>query len=489
MAQRTLDLNLVSDRQLDQVWSELGSRNVPIEAFGAALVRSGLLTNYQIDRMVAGERSGFFYGDFKILYLVGVGTFARVYRAAHRETNKLVAVKVLRSRLSEIPEEVDRFIREGKLGQTLKHPNIVPIIEVCSDRRKHYIVMDFVEGNNLREFMRARKVLDPLVATRLILDICNGLSYAAERGLSHRDLKMTNVLVSSRGQARLVDFGLAGEDPAASEEALENANPRTIDYAGLERSSGVRRDDSRSDLFFAGCIYYQMLTGQPPLSETRDKMQRMSKSRFQEIKPVFDVAPDLPMGVALVVNRAIEFDPEKRYQSAADMATDLQSLLVRLRAAEASSGGGEGVQLQSEEGFDKNGQQRSVMIVESDVKMQDAFRELLKKNGYRVLVMSNPERAIQRFREAPDVANAVMLDAASLGESAVAAFNQLGENPMTKDVSAILLLHRKQAAWEERAKAGENRRVERMPISGKALRRVLVELLADKEQEPAGTKD
>ncbi|MEX0939037.1 MAG: serine/threonine-protein kinase [Pirellulales bacterium] len=488
LAQRTLDLDLITERQLQEVWGSLGSSNVEAEDLQQAMLRQGLLTNYQFERMMAGERAGFFYGDYKVLYLVGTGTFARVYRAAHRKTNKLAAVKVLRNKFSDDPTETDRFYREGQMGQSLKHPNIVPILEVHSDRRTHYIVMDFVEGRNLREFMKTRKVCEPVEATRLMIDIASGLSYAFQKGISHRDLKMTNVLVSSRGQAKLVDFGLAGDEAQLSDEALAKlSNPRTIDYAGLERSTGVRRDDSRSDIFFAGCIYYHLLTGQAPLVETRDRTQRLSKSRFREIKPILEVNSSLPMGVALIVNRALEFDPEKRYQTPAELVADLQTMMVRLRVAGDGAATGSAVEdLQSREGLDENGSPRAVMIVESEVKVQNVFRDLLKKNGYRVLVTIDPHRAMSRFNDNPEVAQLVMFSATSIGAPALEAFNKFSENPLTREIPSVLLLHKRQVAWEAKATTDERHRVLTMPVKRREIRNLLVELISGQQQQTAG---
>ena len=146
LAQRASDLNLVDRRQLESIWGELGSRNVSLSEMQRVLLGRGILTNYQFDRLARGERSGFFYGKYKVLYLVGTGSFARVYRAVHTESGQIVALKILRRRFSETPIQTEQFLREGRMGSKLRHPNIVPIFEVFSVKRTYLLVMEFVEG-------------------------------------------------------------------------------------------------------------------------------------------------------------------------------------------------------------------------------------------------------------------------------------------------------------------------------------------------------
>ena len=185
-----------------------------------------------------GERSGYYYGPYKVLYYIGAGNFARVFRAVHRQSGEIVALKVLRKRFSDKPEQAAQFIREGKLGITLRHPNIVPTYEVVSQGNLYFLVMEFVEGYNLRDLVKIRKKLDPLLATKLMIDIVKGLNYALENGLTHRDLKLNNVSVTSSSQAKVVDFGLATIQEEDAEVAEEMPNVRTIDYATLESATG-----------------------------------------------------------------------------------------------------------------------------------------------------------------------------------------------------------------------------------------------------------
>ena len=484
LAQRALDVNVIDHAQLQSVWSELGSNNSPLGAFQQVLLRRELLTQYQLEKLMKSEsRTGFFYGDYKVLYCVGAGTFARVYRAVHRTTGKIYAVKVLRSSLSNpkgmhpkthkgLKPYIDLFRREGEFGMKLKHPNIVEIHEVYSQGLTHYIVMDFVEGRNLREFYRARRRFDPLEAAEIMAGGMAGLTYALQQGVTHRDLKMSNVLVSSEGMAKLVDFGLAGVQGAEEAEA-EGFSRRTIDYAGLERATGCRQDDPRTDIFFAGTILYQMLTAHPALPDNRDRAQA-GKARYQDIKPILDLVPTLPLPLTMVVNKALEFDPEKRYQTPGDMLVELKLAIKRVKGAKEGRASG-GQELHSNEGLDDQGQPRKLMIVESDVKMQDMLRELFKRNHYRVLVLSDPDRALDRFFQDQKAADIVLFTTGANGRAALETFNRFGQESATRDLPAVLLLDQNHGHWEDKAQTSEHRVVAKMPIKMRDLRGALME--------------
>lgn len=483
LAQRALDVNIIDDSQLQSVWGELGTTTVGAKEFAQALLRRNLITNYQLDRLAQGLRTGFYYGNYKVLYSVGAGTFARVFRAAHKDTNQIYAVKVLRNRFSnpladpKNPYIIELFRREGELGTELQHPNIVPVHEVVSQPGNHFIVMDFIEGRNLREFYRARRQFQPLEAAELMAGIVAGLTFAFQKGVTHRDLKMSNVLISSEGVPKLVDFGLAGLESEVEEE-MGDFSRRTIEYAGLERATGVRKDDTRSDIFFAGCIFYQMVSGRPAMAESRDRAQLLSKSRFTDIKPILEIVPKLPLPLAMVIGKALEFDPQRRYQTPSDMLTDLKVAIKRVK---------EGVDtinaqadLHSREGIDENGQPRKLMIVESEVKVQDLFRELFKRNGYRVLVTSDPERAMERFYDDYRAADMVLFNTASIGRPALEMFNRFGQETVTRDLPAILLLNEGQQAWAAEAQVAKHRRVAQMPLKQRQLREAVLSVVRPK---------
>jgi eukaryotic-like serine/threonine-protein kinase len=484
VAQRAIDLGLLDERQLRNVWAAFGSHDVPLQDFVQLLVRQEYLTNYQVERLTKGDRTGFFFGRYRVLYLVGTGTFSRVYRAVHRDTGQIVALKVLRNRFSENPAQSNLFVREGRLGCTLRHPNIVPIYEVVSERKIHFLVMEFIEGRNLREFVRIRKKLAPLEATQMMLGITDGLRYAFEKGLTHRDLKMSNILVSSRGDAKLVDFGLAAMDEGLSDDALANLpNTRTVDYAALARATGVRKDDVRSDVYFLGCIYYNMLTGRPPLQETRDRIQRLSKQRFLDVVPIQRADRTLPGPVTSVVNKAMSLDAELRYQSPMAMLLDLRATVKRLTAGETdgeAAGEGSGILSPPTPADDA----RSILVVESDAQMQDLFRKGLKQAGYRVLVIADPERAVGRLRQDPSLADCVVFNAQQIGQQAVKVFNELGDDKRTQSIPSALLLDEPQQAWKPQVRTAPNRIVLSMPITLRQLLAAIEPLLPKRDKKP-----
>lgn len=469
LAQRASDLNLVDRRQLESVWSELGTE-VTMGEMQRVLLGRGILTNYQFDRLARGEKAGFFYGDYKILYLVGTGSFARVYRASHRETGKVVALKVLRSRYSENPLQTEQFLREGRMGAELRHPNIVPIYEVYSQKRLHFLVMEFVEGQNLRDFVQVRGKLSISDAVNITADITAGLAYAADRGITHRDMKLSNALIASNGHAKIVDFGLAaataGSESAATDDDM--SNPRTIDYAGLEKATGCKKDDPRSDIFFNGCMFYQMLCGESPIP-FGDRMARMNNSRFSNIKPIQEVAPELPGIITKVVGKAIRLDVDKRYQTQKEMLVDLKMIQQLIKTGKLDK---------AEDLREDVGPQISVMIVESSQEMQDAFRARFKKEGWRALVMRSPSLALRRFEGEPDVADVIIFSCVGLGREAIDAFNHFARTPATSSAPAILLLDKLQENWKQHAELSDHRVAMTMPVKMRQLRDVINKLTA-----------
>jgi eukaryotic-like serine/threonine-protein kinase len=480
LAHRITDAGLVDSREMQALIAEFGTREFTLAELTSLLLRKELLTNFQLDRLFKGEKGGYFYGDNKVLYLVGNGTFARVYRAVNVKTGKIVAVKALRKRYRDDKEMTNQFIREGKIGMQLRHTNIVPIYESDPLPSPH-LVMEFIEGSNLREFVRVRKKLDAVEAMKIIVDVLAGLAYAAEKGHTHRDLKMSNVLITTRGQAKLVDFGLAAGSTVDSQ-----TSQRTVDYVGLERASGIRTSDPRSDLYFVGVILYNMLAGVSPIGDARDRTARLAATRFQNIKPLTTQDATLPARLVAFVSRALELNPDKRHASAQEMYDDAKRLLTKLQAGdiaelntlEPAAPVREASSPNAKIPSDQEGTDHTIIVIESKIEMQDLLRDRLKKHGYRVLIFSDPNRAMQRYQDAEKkLCDCVLISAAELGEAAVDAFNEWGATEMTREVPAVLLVEKSQAHLTKAAQLAHHRVVLSLPFKMRELRQTLLALL------------
>ncbi len=460
------ELELASPAELQEALHDAGHAT-DAAAFGQALVRRELVTGFQLERLLKGERRGYYYGRAQILYQIGAGSFARVYRAIHRDTGGILAVKVLRSRYSNDPDKCRAFRHEGEMGQLLRHPNIVAIDDVGEESGTSYITMEFVEGQTLRELVKIRGALDVPRALDVIAQLAAGLDYAHRRGVTHRDLKASNVIVSSTGEAKLVDFGLAGVDESGDGALGRIDQPRTIDYAALEKLTGMKDDAVRSDIFFLGTIAYLVVAGASPLKETRDRNERADPQRYRGIVPLAERCPDLPKEVVDLVSRMINLDPLERWQTAADVRRRTELIIAR-------SNGAEGAEAPAEAALQKG----SLMLVESSQKAQQVLREFFSKLGYRVLLTENPQRALTRFASTPPPADCLVLSTHALGEDAVAAFNTLTTDPFLAAVPAVLLLGSKQADLAGAARSDGRRRVVQMPVQTEAMSRVLQELVA-----------
>jgi serine/threonine protein kinase len=296
--------------------------------------------------------------------------------------------------------------------------------------------MEFVEGGNLRDFLGVRKKLDVKEALALLEECSSALAYAHMRNLSHRDLKPTNVLISTQRTAKLVDFGLAEIAIPQHGEAHDMSVERTLDYAGLERATSVKHGDVRSDIYFMGCVFYEMLCGHAPLTQTRDRVARMHRHRFENIPPIASYGIELPVSVQNLLNRMIAFDPQARFQTPAQLHETVRKVQGEMEGVVAQRLAPSGP--------------RSLFVVEGHQKLQDIFREKFSKAGFRVLISQDPHRAVQRYEEQPF--HALIVDAGTAGEEGVRAFKKIVEEANESDLTVvgILILEEEQADWATR---------------------------------------
>ena len=492
-------LGLVSREQLREAKADAedGSPDTTLRM----LLRKGALTSWQIDRLKKGDPSGFFFGDSKVLFHLAEGTFARVYRGEHSTTKAPLAIKVLRQRFASISEAVERFHKEAEAGIRLRHPNIVQIIDVGQQDHRHFMIMEYVEGMNLRDFMKLRTRIPSDQAVPLMLGMARGLQYSLERGVTHRDIKGTNILISNSGVAKLVDFGLATMQSDETKPGVKSQ--RTVDYSALERTCKSPKGDPRSDIYFLGCVFYQMVTGQLPMeeSESKDMLRKMLKRSFGAIKPINDhrYAPEEELG--RIIEKMMKIDLKARYQNMDDVVADLERYEHSTKSAgsaprattEAEQDDVESIfaaakapepdpvetapheELQAFEV--KAVVAKTVLCVEAQAEIQDALRKGLTSWGYRALLVSDAETAAERYRESP--VDAVIFDTDGQGAESIDAFLDMHEEAHAeeKQLLAVVLLGPRQGALREKLPTDDKLIVLSKPIKMKQVQDALTQLL------------
>ena len=480
LAQRIFDFGLLTTNEVNVALADAGGRQrASLDDLVSLLLERELLTNWQISRVCANERRGYFYGKWRLLYLIGAGSFARVYRAVHTETGDSKAVKVLRQRHSADAATRANFMKEGRIVMQLRHKNITPIYEVDEQNNRIYMVMEFVEGQNLREYARAHGKLPVKTALQITRDVLAGLAYASLRNIYHRDMKLSNVLLASTGTAMIVDFGLAVDT-----ESDENNGPRSIDYAALERFTRVRKTDPRSDTFFVGCMLYQMLCGVAPMDDTVDRLKRMSSSRFTDIVPITVHDPDLPHRVVTLVQRLMAVDPKKRPATPVVAQKETEKTIAAIEAGDTrayEAAQAENDKFQQKQDEKDEGEGKTILLIESNSKVQDSLRNKLKEIGYRVLITADPNRGLERFHEMDPTeempADCVIFGCAGLGRTGIKAFEGFVNYRSTAQMPAILITTNNVAKLVSDDWLNEHRVQLNMPLKFKLVKRALRKLL------------
>lgn len=410
IAQLALNQRLLTPAQLEECLNELGTATNDAEELLTLLERKSFLTAFQTEKLRKGDMHGYYLGNYRLLYKIASGSFGRVYRADEPASGRVVAIKLLRQRWCDKPEVIELFEREGRVGMSLRHPNIVEIITIgkVPSERQYYIVMDFVEGGNLRDILKLRGKFEVGEALKILEEVTSALVYAFAKGCTHRDMKLTNILISSQGTAKVVDFGLAQLYTSALLGEEDTQVQRTVDYAGLEKATGAPFGDVRSDIYFIGCVAYEMLSGRPPLMLTKNKHARMSKERFLNVK---SLSPDEIKGPPLViplVQNMMALDPSQRFQTPAQLLDAIKHARASVAALEGKAGEAPKVT-------------PTVFIVETDERLQDAFRDKLRQLGYKVLIAGDPNRAVERFRQQPY--QGLIVDVGTTHKEGLNAFN------------------------------------------------------------------
>lgn len=329
LARLVVDQNLAVQEEIDECLALLGEGEHSHKSLAEILVHKGFATERQIDRAMAKiqqSQEGTQIPGYRIMAKIGAGAMATVFKGRQLSLDRLVAIKVLPKRMSENPEYVERFYREGQAAAKLNHANIVQAFDVGEASGYHYFVMEYVEGHTLYDEITGDEPLTEQRVLSFMIQIAKALEHAHKQGLIHRDVKPKNIMITKEGLAKLADMGLARA--AADEEAAQAEAGRAFGtpyYISPEQIRGEVDIDFRSDIYSFGATMYHALTAQVPF-DAPTPAAVMHKHLKEPLIPPDHINTDLSVGIGEVVEVMMAKERDDRYSSTTEVLMDLEAV-------------------------------------------------------------------------------------------------------------------------------------------------------------------
>lgn len=300
------------------------------------LLQRGWLTSFQVNQLLQHRGADLVLGSYILLERLGEGGMGTVFKARHRFMNRLVALKLIGPDLLGTAEATARFLWEMQVAGQLHHPNIVQAHDGGQAGERYYLIMELVEGNDLARLVKEQGPLSVSRACACVRQAALALQHAHERGLVHRDVKPSNLMLAG-DQIKLLDLGLARllQPGQNGNRTRTGTLLGTADYLAPEQALDPRSVDTRADVYSLGCTFYFLLTGLPPFHGGSD-MQKLLWHQHAEPIPIEELRPEVPQGVRGILRRMMAKRPEARYQTPAEVALALQPFCTAALAAGAA---------------------------------------------------------------------------------------------------------------------------------------------------------
>src|SRR5262245_21998979 len=255
-------------------------------------------------------------GKYRIVERIGRGGMGTVYKAHDPMLDRTVALKVISSDIDVTEEMRARFFREAQACARLNHPNVITVYDMGDEDGHLYIVMEFLEGEELRQVIAQKRNVFLEDKLAMMIEVCDGLDYAHKRGIVHRDIKPGNIYVLRDGHVKLLDFGIARISSAAVGLTRTGAVLGTLRYIAPEQARG--QVTHRSDIFSVGAVFYELL-GYRHAFVGDDPMEVLERLRSENPTPLAELDPSIPSQLSAVIDRALSKDPARRFDSCSEM--------------------------------------------------------------------------------------------------------------------------------------------------------------------------
>ena len=268
-------------------------------------------------------------GRYEVQEIIGVGGMSVVYKAYDNVDDRIVAVKILKDEYSDDVEFLRRFKNESKAIAVLSHPNIVKVYDVSFGEKLQYIVMEYVDGITLKEYIQKQHIITWNDAVYFTSQILRALQHAHDKGIVHRDIKPQNIILLPNGNIKVTDFGIARFSRTETKTLTENAIG-SVHYISPEQAKGEFTDE-RADIYSVGVVLYEMLAGKVPFDA--DSAVSVALMQLQkEPKRLTEINPNIPLGLEQICFHAMQKNPEDRYQTATEMLLDIEEVIRNPKA-------------------------------------------------------------------------------------------------------------------------------------------------------------